>query len=162
MDIDINNLLLVISNESNTFNLSLNYCNEMEFIISSDDIEELKQKYIRSNVNMNNLITTFETSILPTYNHNKYDILLNSILFFSKIINKMHLKNNIKYNVIFCISRKFIKRAVIIATILFKNTCNSIKFIYPKIDMITIEDIINEENQVKIFYQSPFNEHVSI
>ena len=98
MDIDINNLLLVISNESNTFNLSLNYCNEMEFIISSDDIEELKQKYIRSNVNMNNLITTFETSILPTYNYNKYDILLNSILFFSKIINKMHLKNDIKYS----------------------------------------------------------------
>ena len=42
MDININNLLLVISNESNTFNLSLNYCNEMKFIISSDDIEELK------------------------------------------------------------------------------------------------------------------------
>ena len=158
MDTTTNNLLLVISNEPNTFNLSLEYCKQMDFIISSNDIGELKQKYFESNVNINNLITTFETSVPSSYNYNNYDILLNSILFFSKIINKMHLKNKIKYNVLFCISRKFIRRAIIISTILLKNSCTSIKFIYPKIDKITLEDIINEEEQLKIFYKSPLNQ----
>ena len=152
-----NNLLLVIADD-NILHLSLKYCNNMKFIISSDNVKITKQFYKNNNVDIdNNLITTLETrsdKINPSVDYNIYDKIFNSILFFSKIINKIYFQNNIKPSILFCISKKHVKRSVILCSYILKDIC--IKLIYNNNEELTIQDTINEKHQIDLFYQSHY------
>ena len=72
-----NNLLFVITNEKNTLDLSLKFCNNMRFIISSNNIKKAKEFYKENNINMDtNLITTLETiSSTHYFQSNSYALL---------------------------------------------------------------------------------------
>jgi len=150
------NFLLVIATEKNILDLSLKYCGKMKFIVSSNNTKETKQFYKDNNTD-NNLITTLE--ITPsTYcsNHNKYDQVFNSIIFFSKIINKIYSTDNIKRDILICISKKYIQRSIILCSYIFKNI-SSIKFMYDNNEKITIDDITDEKYHLSLFYQTPYS-----
>jgi hypothetical protein len=152
-----NNLLFVITNEKNTLDLSLKFCNNMKFIISSNNIKEAKEFYIQNNIDItSNLITTFQTnSYIHHLQSNSYDHVFNTIIFLSKIINKLYSTNNIKYNILFCVSKKHIQRTVILASYIIKNI-SSVKFIYDNNEIISKDDIVNEKHQLNLFYQTPY------
>ena len=122
-----NNLLLIIVNDLNTLHVSLNYYKEMKFVISSDNILEIKKFYIVNNINVNNLLTTFETTVDKfgnPINTNKFDSVFNSMIFFSKIINKIFFDTKVKLDITLCISKQYIKRVFILSSHIFKNVNN--------------------------------------
>ena len=152
-----NNLLFVITNEKNTLDLSLKFCNNMRFIISSNNIKKAKEFYKENNINMDtNLITTLETiSSTHYFQSNSYDYIFNTLIFLSKIIDKLYSANKIKYTILCCISKKHIQRVIIMSSYIFKNIL-SIKFIYDINELISRDDILIEKHQLNIFYQSPY------
>lgn len=154
-----NNLMLVITNEENTLQISLKYCNDMKVIVCSNNIKNIHEFYKNNNIDINNnLITTLETRIADNYmnrNYNQYDNVFNSILFFSKIINKMYSTNKVKYNIYVCVSKKHVKRALIICKYLLKIAI-SIKFIYDTSEMMSLDDLFHEKKELRLFYQSPY------
>ena len=154
-----NNLMLLITNEENTLQMSLKYCNEMMVIICSNNIKNVHEFYKNNNIHINkNLITTLETSLKINYfsaNYNQYDNVFNSILFFSKILNKMYSINNLKYNIHVCVSKKHLKRTVIICKYLLQ-IANSIVFVYDNSEIITLDDLFKEKKQIQLFYQSSY------
>jgi hypothetical protein len=152
-----NDIMLVVANNKNILKLSLKYCNNMNFVLSSDNIYYAKEYYINNNINLKtNLITTLDTGF-DTYvysiNYNKYDNVFNSLLFFSKIINKLYSTENKKYSVIICLEKKHVKRALIISSYLFRNI-NTLQIAYINTDLVTEEDEQYEKNQLNLFYQS--------
>lgn len=153
-----NNLLLIITNEENTLQVSLKYCNDMKVIISSNNIKNIYEFYKNNNIDINkNLITTLETSVKNnlSLNYNQYDNVFNSILFFSKILNKMYFINKTKYNVYICVSKKHVKRTLIISKYLLE-IANSIVFIYDKNEIMSLDDLFREKKQIQLFYQSSY------
>ena len=145
----------VADNEKNILDISLKYSTDIQFIISSNNIKKTKDFYKQNNIDIdNNLITTLET-FSNTYHTqlNNYDSIFHSIIFFSKIINKLYSKDNIKYVILFCISKKHVQRAVVLTSNMFKNIL-SIKFIYDNNEQISVEDTLNENYQLGLFFQS--------
>ena len=66
-----NNLLLIIVNDLNTLHVSLNYYKEMKFVISSDNILEIKKFYIVNNMNIStidNIVLNIIKKYLIYYN----------------------------------------------------------------------------------------------
>lgn len=152
------NFLFVIATEKNILDISLKYCSKMKFIVSSNNTKETKQFYKDNNMN-NNLITTLEIpSNTSCSNNNKYDHVFNSIIFFSKIINKMYSVDNIKRDILICISKKYIQRSIILCSYIFKNV-SSVKFTYDNNEKITIDHITDEKYHLNLFYQSPYSKN---
>lgn len=154
-----NQIMLVIANSKNILRLSLKFCDNIQFVLSSDNIKDAKEFYFNHNVDLKNkLITTLDTGLDPyafSVNYNKYDNVFNSLVFFSKIINKqISLNNKIKYDVTICVEKKHIKRVLIMASYILKNV-NSIKILHISIDPVTEDDKKFEQNQINLFYQSP-------
>ncbi len=151
--------MLVISNEENTLQISLKFCNDMKVIISSNNIKNIHEFYKNNNIDINKkLITTLNTSLNQNFyygNYNQYDNVFNSILFFSKIVNKMYYTNKVKYNIILCVSKKHVKRCYIMSKCLLK-IAKSIKFIYDTSEIISVDDLYQEKKKIQLFYQSPY------
>lgn len=150
-------IMLVVANNKNILKLSLKYCNNMNFVLSSDNIYDAKEYYSSHNINLKtNLITSLDTGF-DTYvysiNYNKYDNVFNSLVFFSKIINKLYYTEKKQYSVIICLEKKYVKRALIICSYLFRNI-DSLKIIYINTEPITEDDEKYEKNQLNLFYQS--------
>ena len=113
------NFLLVIATEKNILDLSLKYSSKMNFVVSSNNNKQTKQFYKDNNVD-NNLITSLEIpSNTSCSNYNKYDHVFNSIIFFSKIINKIYSTDNVKRDILICISKKYIQRSIILCSYIF-------------------------------------------
>lgn len=152
-----NQIMLVIANSKNILKLSLKFCDNIQFVISSDNIKDAKEFYHSNNVDLKkNLLTTFDTGFDPyaySINYNKYDNVFHSLVFFSKIINKQFSLNNKKYDVVICVEKKHVKRLIIIASYILKNV-NTIKILHVSSDPVTEYDNINEKNQLDLFYQS--------
>lgn len=150
------NFLLVIATEKNILDLSLKYSSKMNFVVSSNNNKQTKQFYKDNNVD-NNLITSLEIpSNTSCSNYNKYDHVFNSIIFFSKIINKIYSTDNVKRDILICISKKYIQRSIILCSYIFKNI-SSIKFIYDNNEKITIDDVTDEKYHLSLFYQTPYS-----
>ena len=150
-------IMLVVANNKNILKLSLKYCNNMNFVLSSDNIYDAKEYYSTHNINLkNNLITTLDTGF-DTYvysiNYNKYDNVFNSLVFFSKIMNKLNYTEKKQYSVIICLEKKHVKRALVICSYLFKNI-NGLKIVYINTEPTTEDDELYEKNQLNLFYQS--------
>ena len=154
-----NNLLLIIVNDLNTLHVSLNYYKEMKFVISSDNILEIKKFYIVNNINVNNLLTTFETTVDKfgnPINTNKFDSVFNSMIFFSKIINKIFFDTKVKLDITLCISKQYIKRVFILSSHIFKNV-NNINFVYADDNSdINVLSNIEEQKHLDMFYKSHY------
>lgn len=153
-------IMLVIANSKNILTLSLKFCNDIEFVISSDNVKDVKDFYSNHNVDLeNNLITTFDTGFDPykySINYNKYDSIYHSLVFFSKILNKqISLNSKVKYDLIICAEKKHIKRLVIMCSYILKNA-NSIKILHISTDPVYEVDNIFEKNQLNMFYQSSY------
>jgi len=154
-----NHIMLVVANNKNILKLSLKYCNNMNFVLSSDNIYDAKEYYIDNNINLKtNLITTLDTGFdayVYSINYNKYDNVFNSLLFFSKITNKLYSTENKKYSIIICLEKKYVKRALVICSYLFRNI-NSLQIVYVSTELVTEEDERYERNQLNLFYQSSY------
>lgn len=152
-----NQIMLVIANSKNILKLSLKFCDNIQFVISSDNIKDAKEFYHSNNVDLKkNLLTTFDTGFDPyaySINYNKYDNVFHSLVFFSKIINKQFSLNNKKYDVVICVEKKHVKRLIIIASYILKNV-NTIKILHVSSDPVTEYDNVIEKNQLDLFYQS--------
>jgi hypothetical protein len=150
-------IMLVVANNKNILKLSLKYCNNMNFVLSSDNIYDAKEYYSSHNINLKtNLITSLDTGFdayVYSINYNKYDNVFNSLVFFSKIINKLYYTEKKQYSVIICLEKKYVKRALIICSYLFRNI-DSLKIIYINTEPITEDDEQYEKNQLNLFYQS--------
>ena len=153
-----NQIMLVIANSKNILTLSLKFCNNVQFVLSSDNIKNAKQFYHNHNVDLKNkLVTTFDTGFDPyaySINYNKYDNVFHSLVFFSKIINKqMSLNSKKKYDVTICVERKHVKRVLIMASYILKNV-NTIRILHISTDPVTEDDNNFEKNQLNMFYNS--------
>ena len=150
-------IMLVVANNKNILKLSLKYCNNMNFVLSSDNIYDAKEYYSTNNINLKtNLITSLDTGFdayIYSINYNKYDNIFNSLVFFSKIINKLYYTEKKQYSVIICLEKKHVKRALVICSYLFRNI-NSVKIVYINTEPITDDDEQYEKNQLNLFYQS--------
>ena len=47
-------IMLVVANNKNILKLSLKYCNNMNFVLSSDNIYDAKEYYSTHNINLKN------------------------------------------------------------------------------------------------------------
>jgi hypothetical protein len=153
-----NKIMLVIANSKNILTLSLKFCNNIQFVISSDNIKNAKEFYHNHNIDLKNkLITTFDTGFDPyiySINYNKYDNIFHSLVFFSKIINKqISLNSKKKYDITICVERKHVKRVLIMASHIIKNV-NTMRILHISTDPVTEEDNNFEKIQLNMFYNS--------
>lgn len=164
-------IIIIITDNKKTMDVAINYYKNIlsndylnnrriKLILCSSDSLNIKNYCIENGINKDDIITTFNTTLKMLNPIIVDDNIYNSITFCKKILDKEYNYLGKSYpKLIFCVSRKELKRTDLICKMIYYNLTTNIKYLYNN-ELITEDDLKNEDYMIrKIFnnFQSKIN-----